>query len=323
MQDSSVLSHDERERKLRDERSNKALRLQRKQRLEALVHKRKSNIVYLKKVHEGGAFWLNCILLSTADIQRYVQTVVPKQRSTMFFFLGLSISKFLEEVDVGIPSVQAFAQLVEEWEYCFAGPAMQSVKFVIARNSTSAFPNSMQDDSMDNISSNSASASSIDGSSSSSNSSSSSSSSSGSKSEPLLTPSSAAIPPTGTNMSNQDGNHGTEVCHGNMSGSSASMIAVPAINKFNNSIVFEYLQTPSVPFDLDYIEVVLGLSEVLLKLYDNFLHEDCYGYVLLLAFHDGGDDRLFFSLLLSDSPSTIPHPSPFASAMPIRKFISY
>ena len=38
----------ERERKLADERSQNALKLQRKQRLQALIQKRKSNMAYLK-----------------------------------------------------------------------------------------------------------------------------------------------------------------------------------------------------------------------------------------------------------------------------------
>ena len=70
-------------------------RLQRKQRLEAMVLKRKQNVIYLRQIFEGNSYWLNCTYMSTVDIQRYALSV-PKQRSIMFFYLGLSISKILE-----------------------------------------------------------------------------------------------------------------------------------------------------------------------------------------------------------------------------------
>jgi len=49
----------------------RALKLQRKQRLEALVVKRKNNFSHLKKVHHGGKFWLNVALFTEADIKKY------------------------------------------------------------------------------------------------------------------------------------------------------------------------------------------------------------------------------------------------------------
>ena len=40
-----------------------AAKLQRKQRLEAVVQKRSMNLGYLKKVHENNSYWFNIVLL--------------------------------------------------------------------------------------------------------------------------------------------------------------------------------------------------------------------------------------------------------------------
>jgi hypothetical protein len=52
----------------------------------------------------------------------------------------------------------------------------------------------------------------------------------------------------------------------------------PNIYKFSSSVVYEYLQVPHIPFDLDYVEVLSALCEALSKLYDKFLHEECFRY---------------------------------------------
>ena len=120
---------------------NEGLKLQRKQRLEALVLKRKHNVAYIAKVYNGSSFWLNCRLLTSKDIQNYISQTVPKLRTKMYFYLGLSISRILiEHQSGGAIVVKAFAQLLEEWEYYFSSSAMQSVRFVLAKNSTSIYP---------------------------------------------------------------------------------------------------------------------------------------------------------------------------------------
>jgi len=50
----------------------------------------------------------------------------------------------------------------------------------------------------------------------------------------------------------------------------------PTIYKFNNSIVFEYLEVLHIPFELDYVEVLLALLDALTTIYEQLLHEDCY-----------------------------------------------
>ena len=118
--------------------AEKAFVMQRKQRLQALVCKRKSDLAYLIRAHEGGTFWLNCILLSKDDIWRY-RCTVPKVRTLMYYQLATGASTILA-LNSGTLRVSAFLQLLEEWEYYYAGAAVQSVKFVLARNSLSMYP---------------------------------------------------------------------------------------------------------------------------------------------------------------------------------------
>lgn len=122
-------------------RRDSALRLQRKQRLEMMVLKRQQNISYLRRFHQGGLFWLNCVLMTPSDLQRLTSSPAHKVRTVMYYYLGLSASKLL--MNDGIKSSQfvcAFTQLMEEWEYYFSSPTMQGVKFVLARTSPTAYP---------------------------------------------------------------------------------------------------------------------------------------------------------------------------------------
>jgi hypothetical protein len=187
-----------------------ALILQRKQRLQSMVHKRTFNLKYLMKAHEGGVFWLNCILLTKDDIAGYVQQIVPKQRILMYFYLASSTANVLA-LARGAVTVKAFLHLLEEWEYYFAGPATQSMKFVLAKNSPCMYPTS---------------------------------------SAPIH-----------------------RVIHSN---DDSDWIRPPPMSKFDNVVVYEYLQTPHVPFELDYVEVLIGLCEAVVALYDRFLSKECY-----------------------------------------------
>lgn len=122
--------------------SDQDARLQRKQRIEAVSQKRRSNLAYLKKVHEGGCFWFNVVFLSKADILHYVEQTVPRQRVDAFYSLGTSIYRILDLHYEGRPldAVRAFSQLMEEWEYHHAGTAMQSMKFMMAKQSPCIYP---------------------------------------------------------------------------------------------------------------------------------------------------------------------------------------
>lgn len=50
----------------------------------------------------------------------------------------------------------------------------------------------------------------------------------------------------------------------------------PNLYKFNNTIVYEFLQVHTIAFELDYREVVIQLSNTFLQLYDKFFHQECF-----------------------------------------------
>ncbi len=216
---------EERDKRLAEERAQAALKLQRKQRLEAMVQKRKTNLAYLKvgcynscyysqwrlncnsqKVHEGGCYWLNIVLFTSADIKQYIDVQITKQRTESYFYLGLSVSKILS-LPAGISTVRAFSQLVEEWEYYHNGNTLQSVKYVMAKNSSCMYPQ--------------------------------------------VTP---------------------------LEGGGMTDLQRPSVYKFNQTIVYEYLHIMHIPYQLDHVEVLIGLCDALSKLYDKILHEECYRY---------------------------------------------
>lgn len=194
----------EKRKQMNNNLSEKALKLQRKQRFEILFQKRKFNIEYIRKVHEGDSCWFDCLLITKDDIQKLVANIVPKQRVLNYFYLGLSLSKILE-LTTGSKIVRAILQLIEEWEYYFSGPGIQGMKFVMAKSCNTLYP----------------------------------------KTSPLIEA------------------DGTEIFR-------------PNIYKFNGSVVFEHLLDPVLPFDLDYVEVLLSLSSTLLSVYDHFIKLELY-----------------------------------------------
>ena len=61
--------NNENEKKMVEERTFAALKLQRKQRLESLIEKRKNNFRYLIEVHSGDTFWLNSVLINKCILE--------------------------------------------------------------------------------------------------------------------------------------------------------------------------------------------------------------------------------------------------------------
>jgi len=180
--------------------------LQRKQRIESLVIKRQQNISYLRRFHHGGVFWLNCILLK-APITTSVR------RTVMYYYLGMSASNLLvQEGMKGFHFVYAFTQLMEEWEYHFSSPTMQGMKLLLARTSSTPYPQTI-------ISSNSE--------------------------------------------------------------REEDLVGRTSVHKHNGNVVYEYLMTPPLPIEFDYVEVLTALSDVLTSLYDKFLSEECYSNVTM------------------------------------------
>jgi hypothetical protein len=56
----------------------------------------------------------------------------------------------------------------------------------------------------------------------------------------------------------------------------------PSIYKFNNGVVYEYLQIFQIAFDLDYLEVVISLCDVFYKLYERLFHQESFRFVVII-----------------------------------------
>jgi hypothetical protein len=163
----------------------------------------------------------------------------------MYLYLALSLSKLLDaspQVVSGLPLVRAISQLVEEWEFHFAGAALQSVKLLTqSKTSNCVYPQFSRLASEDV----------------------------GSEDIPV-TP------------ADRDGeSSGASTTNTSSSTSSTASIAVkisPALFKFNNSVVYEFLLTPHVPFDvIDYTEVFISLCDALHSMYERLgAHPDCF-----------------------------------------------
>jgi hypothetical protein len=92
---------------------------------------------------------------------------------------------------------------MEEWEYFNSGNAMQSVKYMMAKNSTSLYPNTIPIEGM-------------------------------------------------------------------------SDLTRPSVYRFNNNVVYEFLQVYTLSYDLDYLEVVITLCDILYKLYENLFQQESF-----------------------------------------------
>jgi len=135
---------------MEEARAARAQMLQRKQRIEHMVTKRKNNLTYLKKFHEGDHYWMNTISMSKEELQTFAKKQIPDTRVLGYFYLGISLSKIFDELNSGSYSnkaeaiakfIRSITQLIEEFEFHFSSSAMQSVKYVMAKNSPCMYPN--------------------------------------------------------------------------------------------------------------------------------------------------------------------------------------
>eukprot|EP00904_Undaria_pinnatifida_P009317 jgi/Undpi1/5515/HiC_scaffold_2.g00794.m1 len=103
--------------------------------VEALVGKRKRFFGYLKKTHEEGGFWLNCVQLTRQGDLAIYAAELSSQRILRLFYLGVGLAKLLQ-CKGGAQLIRGILQLMEEWEYHFAlaGVAHHSVKAMLAKN---------------------------------------------------------------------------------------------------------------------------------------------------------------------------------------------
>ena len=132
------------------------LRLQRKQRLEALVSHRKGNVRYLRDFHLGNRYWLNCVHVTSQEIGKHMGPILGPRRILALFHLGLGISKLLDlsveaaengnayncsrndarsNLISGSGFIRAVFQLFEEWEYSTSGSAVQVINKSYIRHS--------------------------------------------------------------------------------------------------------------------------------------------------------------------------------------------
>jgi hypothetical protein len=210
-----------------------------------MVYKRKTNFGYLRKILEGGGFWMNSVRLTAPDIVRFTNQMIPTERTTQYLCLSVSISNMLAET---YPSnahvVRAFLQLLEEYEYHFAGTTFQSMKYMLAKNSPTMFPvapavlaippSTLQNGSVSLGDRGGIGVSAFAG---------------------LADdePSPADTPDTNHNntTANTTANAGPpKARHGG-----------PSIHKFDSAVVYEHLVTSHVPFELDHVEVFVSLCE--------------------------------------------------------------
>ncbi|CAM9666660.1 unnamed protein product [Ectocarpus sp. 4 AP-2014] len=110
-------------------------KLDRMVKVEALVGKRKRFFSYLKKTHEEGGFWLNCVQLTRQGDLAVYAAELSSQRILRLFYLGVGLAKLLQSKG-GLELIRGILQLLEEWEYHFAlaGVAHHSVKAMLAKN---------------------------------------------------------------------------------------------------------------------------------------------------------------------------------------------
>lgn len=120
---------------------NAKLRLERMARLEDIVEKRKDSFAYLKGMHAGDSYWLNCVLLRRQTDLAIYATELPRQRILRLFYLGMSLAR-LAQGGGGAGLVKSILQLLEEWEYHFAGSATQSVRSMLAKGVDTPYPSS-------------------------------------------------------------------------------------------------------------------------------------------------------------------------------------
>lgn len=282
------------------------LSLQRKQRLEALVSKRKGNLGYMKEVQLGNRFWLNCVRLTPIDINKHINAVWTPAKTQSLFYLGMGIAKLLDQSNEvadsstssayhvsrssqrpdhraslvsGLGFVRAISQLLEEWDYFTAGSAIQGVKYMLAKNSPCIYPQFQQpaagaSSSSSSSSMHSALTADIMGAADSSVGSSSSQRSPEDDASLThnLSPSDHLEPASSTSAKNS----GVAVQQHQPQQTDAAV--KPTLYKFNSNIVYEHLPTHPLPFELDFVEVSVPLAETLVKMYGRFLHEDCFGY---------------------------------------------
>ena len=122
----------------RERAEEEALAL-RKSRLDELVRKRKHNIEYLVNIHKGNQIFMNSVILSVLDMMRYNDNVEPS-RTLSLYYLSMGISKLLGSSNIDLQVIFHLSKLLDEWEYYTSSFSVQSMKYMLAKQSETAFP---------------------------------------------------------------------------------------------------------------------------------------------------------------------------------------
>lgn len=114
-------------------------KIRRMEQIKRVIEKRQTNLEYIKSCYEGGHCWLNTVILERRDLDDFYQPGVLDKRVQQYFYLGLGLARVVNLGD-GVMALRGCSQLMEEWEYHFASPAVQSMKFMLSRSTDSHFP---------------------------------------------------------------------------------------------------------------------------------------------------------------------------------------
>ena len=272
-----------------------ALRLSRKQQLEAMFIKRKGNFTYLQKVHNGNAYWLNCILLNKDFLRRYTSETVPYQRAIGYYYLGLGLSN-ISKLAAGGPTVKALSQLIEEYEYFISSAMMQSVKYVAARTASSPYGAPTTTRSSGNSNNNNNSSNNNVGGTPAINVSGGGAGDSAPTSRDTSLQDSQSLfaalgldndPPTPSTTATSNNipfssSSSAGIVDNNLDNTASKIVndgnneTSNSLYKFNGEVIFQYFMTPVIPMELYYPEVVSSTAELLGEVYEKLLHEDCF-----------------------------------------------
>uniref|UniRef100_A0A7S4DWA0 Uncharacterized protein n=1 Tax=Lotharella globosa TaxID=91324 RepID=A0A7S4DWA0_9EUKA len=94
--------------------------------LERIIVKRKADLSYLRRVHEGRSHWLNVAKLKRRQVCEWRKPML-RTRCERWFLLGLSIGRLLAQPNSGL-LLRSMMQLIVEYEH-FINYAQKSRKF--------------------------------------------------------------------------------------------------------------------------------------------------------------------------------------------------
>jgi hypothetical protein len=198
--------------------------------VQALAEKRSFDLSYLQRTHEADpeVHWMNVISLRRTDITDAHEKTpeVYTRRSKKFYYLGISVSKLVQESKNLHDLVLGCLQLFDEYEYYFASNTKQNVRFMMA------------------------------------------------KPGPLYHPV-AGVEVVVEKEKKEDREKKEEKGEKEKKDEEEVHKALRThINRWEKEVVYRHLWKPSIPCELDYVEVIFSICETLLQLYAKFMSEN-------------------------------------------------